>query len=302
MDTDQGLKTPQVSKENLEKFHDKMHELSGQLMELQYRPKTKVYIDLSLLFDFNIGAMLHALTSFTGDQEHLYQYLLQHIPKYEKYYDHDWTKMFPEFFKYIPVDLINQRLQQERFYHELLQYSPTTTAFYDIESVLLSLMITNQSSPIYQDEKLALTVYSAFPLHPDRQQSLSNYLLQHIPGSTIEFTSVPLSAPCDKARLESLKSYDIFFISSLEPFLASNGPSKSGSVWKKLQSTPSPLTEAFLSGRAFNRSIFFCKKYVSASARKISNEPAEELIRRTEPSLNLFCDFYYIDTEILIEG
>lgn len=114
---------------------DDVADFSKQLMDDEFRPIDRVYIDLNCIKDTRMGLML-SLSS--KDRQN---YLISGLPRYNKRYDRKFTTCYTEF----PYneDKLQKLYKDEKYQLQAFNHAPDTDLLYDFSYVLKGIAAVN---------------------------------------------------------------------------------------------------------------------------------------------------------------
>ena len=242
---------------------DTIQNLNRQYFDAIINPIEMIYVDMEMLQDFRLGALM---TSITVKEEMAYIY--SQIPKYNERLDLETAKYFPVLKK------TDEELEEIIQKHPLMiaGMAPWTVIYNNFNAVLSFLNVSNKTTS--SDRKPLTVVMNCADI--DYPIELFDQLARTL-NSVHGNVQFKLS---HKARYEEdaefYNQFNMFFMYDHEAFL-----------------NQEKLLDAYTTRDKFMNKIIYTLPIVNSSLNIDESEYAKALAS-TQSMLNLFCDFFYM--------
>ena len=221
-----------------------------------------------MFLDFKLAALLKCVKS-AEDMKYIYEM----IPEYNKRLDLETASHFSKFGK-TDEELLNS------IDDATLGLAQWTSAGYDFD-VILSYVCMNTKATTGKNTKISVVVNCSDVKYPKAMaDKLTEFLLSRHPNLVFTF---------DNATRYSYKSdfyvdFDMFFLYDHEKFLQNES-----------------VLDSFTSKGTYMAKIIYTPPFVNKTLNLDESEYSKALVS-TSAALNLFCDFYYMRSNIVIDN
>lgn len=252
-----------------EKIYEKM---KTDFFNLLIKPVRRIYIDMELLQDFNLGALI---TSLKSDAE--YQYVLKNMYIYNLRYDNKICKHFPDL-KRTEED-IQRILKDPKKQLQLNILSPFTVVYMKhLKEIFTLLNKVNINHTDFRSPIEIIINYSNINCDPTVLNTLKKSIEQMCVNLSVSFSN---NKRYDYKE-EFFKSIDVFMLYDYAEFFAPNTVSGTGAV----------------------KDGWFQDKQIIAAPlitnRNVTEDKYDESITKTQAILDVFSDFTYIPRDVCI--
>lgn len=254
-------------------YSAKFEEAGKLFFEDENRPIVKIYVDLEYLQDFRFGALL---TSITIKEE--MKYVMARLAQYNQRY-HQATATYFSALKLTDTTLDGwiKGKQSDR----IILTAPFTSVYYDFIS-LLRLINTHNTNVCDTLPKLRISINATDVVYPEAYKvALTGAIKAGIDNVAVEFTIEPRY----KASAAMYLEYDLMFLYDYGQFI----------------SETSTTMKPFIADGKFENKKIMAHPYIDPKL----NHPKEDydyILQSTEAGLNMFCDFMFLPSKILLQG
>lgn len=231
-------------------------------------PVKKIYVDLEMLLDFKMAAILKLVKS-KDDMEYVYKM----IPEYNMRLDLDTAQHFKRFGKTDEELLASVD-------DATLGLAQWTSAGYDFE-VILSYIGMNTKATTGKDTKISVVVNCSDVKYPKVMfDNLAGFLMSRHPSFVF---SLENSKRYDNTS-DYYLDFDMFFLYDHEKFLQNES-----------------ILDSFTNKGTYMTKSIYTPPVVNKTLGLDESEYSKALVS-TSAALNLFCDFYYMRSNIVIDN
>jgi len=260
--------------------HDAVKELPPEYdrwkfteIEDEFTPISRIYIDMEMLKDFKLGALLTLI-----DSEAKYDYVRSQIPYYNHRLDDDTLKYFPKLS--IDPELFNQRLIDPKYQVAISVVAPNTTFFYELGDILFNIINHNHRTG---NDTLSIKIDFVTQTIPALADRIKHALKDRIRKYTnIRDVAFYQSKDYEFVSIDYLKTLDIMYLYS----------------YNKLMNEQHPCANAIkFPDMCFSHTSIFARPV----ADKVYEDPEQLLteLEYTRKVVGIFCrDFNYVSPHI----
>jgi hypothetical protein len=244
----------------------RLEQLKKEYCEAAFVPLHTLYVDLEMLQDFRIGALLSLITT-----EPEYQYILHRLPSYGGRYDNNTMKHFPVITDITDSDIDN-RLADVNYHSRLARTSPMTLAF-DILKELIAYMHCSNRRCEREKDRLTITIGTNSVIYDQAAKKIFiDTLTKHDKYLDVTF----LNRPLWKIEPELIFKFDIYMFYNLATFMQQKA-----------------ICESVCEKTALLRKRVYA--YPILEKEPTAELTAEEMLHNTKLVMDVVCDFVYVD-------
>lgn len=255
-------------------YADTFADAGSKILQKEFKVVRSIYVDLEFLQDLRFGSIL---THVSSPDE--LEYLYSQIDVYNGRYDENTPAYFPEF--NITNEVINNDLKDPSKINIIATISPMTSMFYNFNT-LLGMYTRSNKYTVEGDSTISVYVGVDNQLYPDQllrtfKQSIETQFQDKVKVSFIKSRRY-------SAEIDFYASMDILFLYDLEGFI-NNSPA---------------MANAFAGEGMFAEKAIFAKPQINEKFSGLSARDKEQGVDKMRDQLNLYCDFEYAPSEIVI--
>ena len=238
------------------------------MFKSEYKPIKRVYVDLEYMQDLRLGALINMLNV----KEEL-SYVVHNLPKYNSRYDRKICK----YFKALKIDEseIDNLMRQPEIIDKLCVTAPFTSIYYQLHEIIIA--ARNHSKAIEDNPKsIELVVNCSDVDYPKiLQDKLCSTLAKQL-DVVPRFTKTPRYSLSDNEYL----GYDLLLLYDYGEFVKQHASSLIGT------------------GKYADTRIV-AQPYIEDEILPKTEDP-ENLLEYTEKSIDVYCEFFYLRSTILL--
>lgn len=241
-----------------------------EYFKAKFRPIADVYMDLEVLQDFRLFALL-ALINTKAE----YDYIRYRLKEYSKRMTYDVMKYFPSIKGITDADL-DAYIADKSHHRSIALASPTTKFYSGIPNMITHINESNSRCPQSVGQVVFHIGTNSVILDQDLKDNIRRQfqLVDKNLGVTI------YNRPLAEFEPELVATMDMVIIENLKQF------------------THNPITRKYLSdGVFFNKQLL---AYPYLETEPIKGETEAHLLNNTKVLLEVYCDFDYIERTITI--
>ena len=195
---------------DLGEFRDMCDKWNSEVMKPLLKQKEFMYIDLDVLFDFRLGALLSLMQA--GEED--YQYIMSNVDKYLSTPTLECAKFFPKFG--LSDDQLDDRASDPNYAAVMAAIAPPTRFLGEMKTMIKVINTLNASKETTNPLKITIN-QGKRKVHPFILENLKKYLLSIDPGMAIDFVKFATWRDVPKELVERL---DIIVVYNIKDFLA----------------------------------------------------------------------------------
>lgn len=255
-----------ISSDLIEKKKKLEQNLSSKLISQEIGPIHRVYLDLSVLQEIYIGAML-----LLARTEKEYMSILSCITVYLSRLDNHICKYFK--LDNRTDEDVYRILKDENNASLIFKASPFTNVWYTLQDIFIKIIEKNRVLDSQSNTPLEVCI-NTFPIqYPTNIQNyISNFLKKLNKSTKVQFIHTPIE------QYEHRSSFDLYFLHDITP----------------LVTTDNSIAIDFYSGR-YESKLIFARRVISINDTSID---VVKGITDTRNFLNVFTTFSYLDVYI----
>lgn len=256
----------------LGEFRDMCDKWNTEVMKPLLKQKEYMYIDLDVLYDFRLGALLSLMQAGSDD----YQYIMDHLDEYLKSPTLECAKFFPKFG--FDDDQLDERASDPNFASVMAAIAPPTRFLGELKMMIRVINTLNASKETTNPLKITINVGKR-RVHKFLTDNLTKYLLAVDPGITVNFVKFPTWREVPKDLIEK---QDIIVVYDIKDFM-----------------TEGSVPQALLVGahESFAMTTVMAIRQVE---KDITGKDAEEATKNFVDLMNIFFDkFTFIGKTIM---
>ena len=265
-------------------FGDDIESINQTVFQSQHRPIKFIYMDIMMLRDIYLGALLNLVTP------NEYTYIRENIMKYnDRIIEGDILSYFPE----VTSVTISDVLEYINVPNNTLMLAITSpvSQLYTSLPYVLRLMMQHNSMILGKHECGHITIcINTYPLPASQQvkEVYSTILKSLHPHFKLQYTSTPLHAIGSEILMTNQKpKYDPMFIYDIISFISESSKSYTSFVKRMAY---------------YNTQIYTPKRVDTELYKNIvkSGQEIQNVFQNTEAVMSLSCKFKYIDVSVCI--
>lgn len=255
-------------------YADTFADAGTRILQKEYRQIKRIYVDLEYLQDLRFGAILTHLKS--SDE---LKYVFSCLNRYNARYDEHTSLYFPNL--HLNDKIIEADFKDAHTVAKIASVAPMTSMYYNFNT-LVSMFVRSNKYVSEGDSTIKISIGVDNQFYPDRLLRLFKENIESRFGSKV-------SVSIEKCRrysqgYEFFHSNDILFLYDFESFVNANPR----------------MSTAFAGEGMFVDKTIFAIPQVNDKFNHLSDKDKERGIDKMRDQLNLYCDFEYAPSEILM--
>jgi hypothetical protein len=246
--------------------------IAEEYFQAKLKPIRNVYIDIEVLQDFKIGALLNLITTQAE-----YDYILYRIAEYSKRITDETMRYFP-IIKNISDEDLDAFIVDKENHRKLVVISPTTNFFMGIPDMIRHINEANTRSP-HENKHVHFHIGTNSVI---LDQDLKNNILFQFKKFDNTLNITIYNRPLSEMEEALIKNIDITVIENIKRF------------------THDPIIRKHLSDSAFFDKRILAYPYIDVEP--IKGETVDQLLNNTKVMLDVYCDFDYIERKVELKG
>lgn len=246
----------------------------SKILQKEFRVVRSVYVDLEFLQDLRFGTLLTLI-----DSPEKLQYVYSQIDSYNNRYNECTMSYFPDL--NITDDQLMSEMDDPDKFVTIAAVSPMTSMFYNFNT-LLSMFARSNKYTVEGDNTINVFINVDNELYPVGLLELFKQNMENRFGGVVKVTY--MQKPRYTLGVDFYVSHDLLVLYDFEGFV--NVDPKIGT--------------AFAADGLFSEKYIFAKPQINDKFTNLSDVDKEKGVDKMRDQLNLYCDFEYAPSEIII--
>lgn len=250
-------------------------DVGSKIMQKEFKPIKRIYADMEFFQDLRFGALL---THVSSPKE--LEYVYSQLNVYNKRYDENTSRYFPRM--NISDTVLDSDLNDPAKFKAIATVSPMTSMFYNFNT-LISMYVRSNKYTIEGDDRIHIVISVGYQNYPNELLATFKKSMELQFPNKLDISFIKRSSRYS-SNIDFFTSMDVLFLYDFESFV------------NKSQE----MAMAFASDGLFSEKHIFAKPQINDKFSHLSDKEKEQGVDKMRDQLNLYCDFEYAPSEIII--